>query len=68
LFGVPEDVEIFNKNLLEYVKELPDADPMFLNTNGFQSAYVQDYRKYLKNVGYDADDLSDEDLAKIITQ
>lgn len=41
---------------------------MFLNSNGWQSAYVQDYRKYLYNLGYDAADISDYDLAKLISQ
>lgn len=66
--GDVQELDDFNLLLSDYIKGLPDADDMFLNANGLQSAYVQDYRKYLQNVGYDAASISDNDLAKLISQ
>lgn len=66
--GDTQKLDEFNSLLSDYLKELPEADDMFLNSNGLQSAYVQDYRKYLHNLGYDAEAVSDANLAKLITQ
>lgn len=63
-----KELDEFNFLLQDYAKTLPDPDEMFLNSNGFQSDYIRDFRKYLYYQGYDTKNISDHELAKIITQ
>lgn len=63
-----KELDEFNSLLQDYAKILPDPDEMFLNSNGFQSDYIRDFRKYLYYQGYDTKNIQDHELAKIITQ
>ena len=66
------DIEAFNINLKEFAESLPSSNPKFqvinIDENTIQrNPYIKYYRQYLLNRGYDAADVSDEDLAKILT-
>lgn len=51
-----------------YIRQLPDEiDQRFLNDNGLQSFYIQDFRQYLGDLGYETTNLSNEDIAKLLT-
>lgn len=66
------DIETFNTNLKEFAESLSSSNPKFqtinIDENTIQrNPYIKYYRQYLLNTGYDAADVSDEQLAKVLT-
>lgn len=54
-------------DIKQYASQLEAIDPRFLNDNGLQSFYIRDYRQYLNDLGYKAGDLTDTEIAKLLT-
>lgn len=72
-FADPDKVKDFNKLLKDYASQIEsDIDPRIISTfkDGIEqpSIVVRGFRNYLKNAGVDASELSNEELAKILTQ
>lgn len=68
-----DNTEDFNKTLQSYIDGLPnEIDPRFTSTTDGEiiqpSIAVRGYRNYLLNNGVDAVDISDDDLARLLTQ
>lgn len=72
-YGNPEKIKEFNRTLNDYISTLPnEIDSRFAP---FQTDYgglrpsiaTEGYRRYLDELGLDASDVSDEDLAKLLT-
>ena len=68
-----DDTKEFNKTLQSYIDDLPDEiDPRFASITDGEiiqpSIAVRGYRNYLLNNGVDAANISDNDLARLLTQ
>jgi hypothetical protein len=67
------NTEGFNKTLQSYIDGLPnEIDPRFASITDGEiiqpSIAVRGYRNYLLNNGVDAADISDDNLARLLTQ
>ena len=67
------DTQEFNKTLQQYIDGLPqEVDPRFASLSDGEivqpSIAVRGYRNYLRQHGVDAVDISDYDLARLLTQ
>lgn len=72
-FADSDKVKDFNKLLKDYASQIEsDIDPRIISTfkDGIEqpSIVVRGFRNYLRNAGVDASELSNEELAKILTQ
>lgn len=64
-----EDNDLIISNIKSYLNQFSDVEinPSFLKKDGNQSHYIAMYRNYMYNMGYDTSNLSNEEIAKLLT-
>lgn len=68
-WDIADDSDDVIRNISTYLSQNQQVQPHpnFLRKDGNQSHYVAMYRKYMQHLGYDTGNLSNEDIAKLLT-